>query len=236
LLSEPWILDVDTTVKPLYGHQEGAEVGYNPKKPGRPSHVYHTYFMGELRLALAVEVQSGKRHSSKHAAPGLWSLLDRLGRDRWPVLLRGDTDWASEANMSAAEGKELPYLFRLRSTRNVQRLLEKAMNEPDWEPAGHGYEGKEAELRLTGWSRQRRVVLLRRRVGDLVMVDQEDGQLSLSFPVIEVGAERRTYEYAVLVTTLDAEILTLAQLYRDRGGCENAFDELKSQWAWGVVT
>ena len=31
-------LDVDTTVKPLYGHQEGAEVGYNPLKPGRPSH------------------------------------------------------------------------------------------------------------------------------------------------------------------------------------------------------
>ena len=34
LLSEAWILDVDTTVKPLYGHQEGAVVGYNPKKPG----------------------------------------------------------------------------------------------------------------------------------------------------------------------------------------------------------
>jgi len=32
LLAEPWILDVDTTIKPLYGHQEGAEVGYNPKK------------------------------------------------------------------------------------------------------------------------------------------------------------------------------------------------------------
>jgi hypothetical protein len=24
LLSEPWILDIDTTVKPLYGHQQGA--------------------------------------------------------------------------------------------------------------------------------------------------------------------------------------------------------------------
>jgi hypothetical protein len=35
LLREPWILDVDTTMKPLYGHQEGAVVGYNPKKPGR---------------------------------------------------------------------------------------------------------------------------------------------------------------------------------------------------------
>jgi hypothetical protein len=35
LLEEPWALDVDTTVKPLYGHQEDAKVGYNPQKPGR---------------------------------------------------------------------------------------------------------------------------------------------------------------------------------------------------------
>jgi hypothetical protein len=31
-LGTPWILDSDTTVKPLYGHQDGAEVSYNPKK------------------------------------------------------------------------------------------------------------------------------------------------------------------------------------------------------------
>ena len=36
LLSEPWVLDCDTTIKPLYGHQEGAVVSYNPKKPGPP--------------------------------------------------------------------------------------------------------------------------------------------------------------------------------------------------------
>ena len=34
--------DVDTTIKPLYGEQEGAELGYNPHKPGRPSRCYHT--------------------------------------------------------------------------------------------------------------------------------------------------------------------------------------------------
>lgn len=27
LLAEPWVMDVDTTVKPLYGHQEDAKVG-----------------------------------------------------------------------------------------------------------------------------------------------------------------------------------------------------------------
>jgi hypothetical protein len=34
LLSEPWVLDIDSTIKPLYGQQEGAMVGYNPHKPG----------------------------------------------------------------------------------------------------------------------------------------------------------------------------------------------------------
>lgn len=61
LLYEPWILDVDTTIKTLYGRQEGAQVGFNPHKKGRPSHVYHTYFMGSARLALDVEVQPGKQ-------------------------------------------------------------------------------------------------------------------------------------------------------------------------------
>ena len=69
LLREPWILDVDTTVKPLYGYQEGAVVGYNPKKPGRPSHTYHSYMLANLRLVLEVEVQAGNQHAAKHSAP-----------------------------------------------------------------------------------------------------------------------------------------------------------------------
>jgi len=41
------------------------------------------------------------------------------------------------------------------------------------------------------------------------------------------------WEYAALVTSLNSEIVTLGQLYRDRGDCENTFDELKNQWGWG---
>jgi hypothetical protein len=75
LLSQPWILDVDVTVKPLYGKQEGAVVGYNPKKPGRPSHTYHTYMIANVRLILDVEVQAGNQSASCYSAPGLWALL-----------------------------------------------------------------------------------------------------------------------------------------------------------------
>ena len=52
ILDIPWVLDVDTTVKVLYGKQEGAVVGYNPTKPGRPSHTYHTFSIANLRLIL----------------------------------------------------------------------------------------------------------------------------------------------------------------------------------------
>jgi hypothetical protein len=130
LLGIPWILDVDTTVKPLFGHQEGA--GYNPHKPGRPSHTLHTYWVAGLRLVLDVEVKAGNEHASAHSAPALWGLLDRLGRDRWPWLLRGDADFGTERIMSRAEQEGVPYLFKLRSTRNVKRLIEKAMGEADW--------------------------------------------------------------------------------------------------------
>src|SRR5438094_2700516 len=72
LLEEPWIMDMDSTVKPLYGHQEDAKLRYKPTKPGRPSHGYHTDFVANLRIVLEVEVQSGNQTATSYAQPGLW--------------------------------------------------------------------------------------------------------------------------------------------------------------------
>ncbi len=144
LLSEPWILDTDVTVKPLYGPQEGAVKGYNPHKPGRPSHTYHTYFIANLRLA--------------------------------------------------------------------------------------------------GWSRARRTIVLRRQIkADLAVVDESNPE-QLRLSIAELTDDTVVYEYAVLVTSLPGEILTIAQLYRDRADAdadadaENPFDELKNHWGWGGFT
>lgn len=236
LLREPWVLDVDTTVKPLYGHQEGAVVGYNPHKPGRPSHAYHSYLIAGLRLILDVTVTPGNTHHAKHAAPGLWGLLERLGRENWPALLRGDADWGTEATMSRAEQEGLPYLFKLRATAKVKRLIARLTGEGGWADAGQGFRAREAVLRLTGWSRSRRVVVLRRRLQRQAALAQEtaEGQRRLSFAEIAPGGE--LHEYAVLVTSLADEPVTLAQLYRDRADAENVFDELKNQWGWGGFT
>lgn len=100
LLDKPWVLDVDVTVKPLYGHQEGARVGYNPHKPGRPSHTYHSYLMANTRLVLDVDVQAGDQTHSTHSMPGLCGLLARLPEACHPKFVRGDCDWGNDPVMS----------------------------------------------------------------------------------------------------------------------------------------
>jgi hypothetical protein len=245
LLGERYIVDIDTTVKPLYGHQQGAVVSYNPKKPGRPSHVHHTYMLAGLRLVMGVETAPGNEHTGAHSAPGLWRLIDSLPRDCWPTLLRGDSGISSESVMAAAEQRGISYLFKLRLTKNVKRLIERTFSRGGWRDAGQGWQGATAELRLSGWSRQRRVVVLRRRLRAGVMASARDasGQMRLSFAEVEDDTE--LWEHAVLVTSLDMtqvcatrddEVLAIAQLYRDRADCENVFDELKNQWGWGGFT
>ena len=236
LLSEPYIIDVDTTVKPLYGRQEGAVVSYNPKKRGRPSHVLHTYFMGGTRLVLGVELAPGNEHTGKHAAPGFWAMIDRRPKDLAPKLVRGDKGIASQSMMQNCEIRGIDFLFKLKMSTNAKKLVATAVTATDWCDVGQGWQGREGKLRLVGWSHHRRVVVMRRwrrdeeKPGSL----DEDEQMLLGLAMADAKAGK--YEYAILVTSLQNELLSIAQLYRERADCENVFDELKNQWGWGGFT
>jgi Transposase DDE domain group 1 len=174
LLNEPWILDMDATVKPLYGQQEQAVRGYNPSKPGRPSHVYHCYFLAALRLVLDVEVQPGNQTASQYAQPGLWAWLDRQPRPHWPRLLRGDVSGGTERMRQEAEQRQLPYLFKLRQSPNVKKHVAQVLSQQGWQAAGGGWQGVTSERQLSGWSRARRIVVLRRLVRDPPAVTEPD--------------------------------------------------------------
>jgi len=129
ILGEGWILDVDTTIKTLYGKQEGSIVGYNHHKPGRPSHTYHSYMIANLRLMLDVDVHAGNETASKHTAPGIWSLLLQLPRSCWPAFLRGDCGFGTNQIMTECENLDLPYLFKLKKTKLVKELVRRHMNQ-----------------------------------------------------------------------------------------------------------
>jgi len=240
LLEEPWALDIDTTVKPLYGHQQDAVRGYNPAKPGRPSHAYHSSFIANLRIVLDVEVQAGNQTASSYAQPELWKFLDGLPEPSRPAFLRGDCAWGTERAMEGAEQRNIAYLFKLKQTANVKKLMGQTFGQPEWVDAGQGWQGLESELQLSGWTKKRRVVVLRRvlREKDAAAVEKKErkaaSQLSLDLP--EATWKGVRYEYAVLVTSMQEEVRAMAQLYRDRGDSENNFDELKNQWAWSGFT
>lgn len=270
-----WVLDIDVTVKPIYGQQEGAKVGYNPHKPGRPSHAYHNYVMASLRLVLDVEVLPGNEHAAKHGCPGLWRLWESFRPEERPLFIRGDAAYGHEALLCQCEERGQGYVFRLRMTKGVKTLVamlevgaQQSGGSQAWQDVGGGWSAREGELQLQGWSAKRRVVVLRHKVSarrprtparagqkpsaecsEEVAVTEvaatktvrstdraprENGQslLEWSEPV-PVGDE---WEYQILVTNTKLSLAEMGSSYRQRGDCENAYDELKNQWGWGGYT
>jgi Transposase DDE domain group 1 len=234
-LKTPWILDCDTTVKLLYGHQDGAEVSYNPVKPGRPSHVIHTYWVANMRLVLDAEVQNGKAHAARHSTPRLKGILKGLTPEQRPRMVRGDNAFGVDPVMVELEEMEQPYLFKLRQTSGVKRLIERLWSRSDWLDAGDGYQAVESTLSLSGWKRARRVVVVRRVLRESLAAKRED-ILQQSLQFLLPSEPMKLWEYAVLVTNTDYELQAIGQLYRDRADCENGFDEMKNQWGWGGYT
>jgi len=233
VITEKHIIDIDNTVKPIYGHQEGAEIGYNPKKPGRPSHNIHTCMIGELRLLFSVDVQSGKKHAAKHGTPSLWKRIDSLPKHLHPRLIRGDVSYGSDEIMVQAEERSLKYLFKLARHETIKKMFRQLCSDQgDWSDADGGWQSCERRFRLKAWSCQRRCVFLRRYVEpskDTAPKTTKIQHAEFDF-VCEISTEDN-WEFICLVTN-DEEICVsgLAQLYRNRADCENLFDEIKNQW------
>lgn len=229
----PWILDCDATVKTLYGKQGGAVVSYNPHKRGRPSHVIHTYWIGNLRLVLDAQLLAGNRHAPKHGKARLIDLLQALPAQRRPQLVRGDSAFGTEPIMSALEELAQPYLFKLRQTAGVKRLVQRHWHGRHWQQLGQGWQGTDDELRLSGWSRKRRVIVMRRPRRDTLVLSKSKSARQGQLLFIDENEPISAYEYAVLVCNTDYGLQSIGQLYRDRADCENGFDEIKNQWGWG---
>ena len=241
LLKHPWVMDIDTTVKCIYGKQEGAEIGYNPTKPGRPSHVYHSYWVGGLRLCLNVELLPGKQKPACYGIDVLKQTLQRIPRENWPEFIRGDCDYGNERWMNTCEELGLGYLFKLTKYKSVKAIIALAQN--DFKPALDGWDYIHTTLQLKGWSNKRDIFVFRRTHKKNDKPNKENKQLALGEQreaaswLIE--AETIIYEYRVLVSNLcraeypdDSRLST----YSFRGDNENCYDELKNQWGWGGFT
>ena len=154
-----------------------------------------------------------------------WSgFLQHLGIIERPWLNRGDLGFGQEAIMAwhETEGEKRPkYLFKRKLTSHVRRAIAK-VPWPLWEGANTVgcQQLAETTVKLQGWSRARRIVILR----TLKPTNPTPQSLFWDTPEDEV---------AVSVTHLESGDATLEQvalLYAQRADTANVFDEWKHQW------
>jgi hypothetical protein len=188
----------------------------------------------KAQLVLNVDVQAGNQTASAYAQPSILGWLDSRTPAQQPWLVRGDIGYSSEEMLTACEARQQRFLFKLRQTKRVERLIVNLAKQKDkvgWQDAGQGWEALSSKIILHGWRQERKVVVLRRLLAAAPEDHAEPGQGRLPGLNLELGGS--WYEHAVLVTNWEEpELKQIAQAYRDRAGTENIFDELKNQWGW----
>lgn len=140
-------------MQPKYGHQEGAQRGYNPTKPGRRS--FHPLVVVAAGTRLAVSYHFGVSDT------GTATQWDQSMQDaqRW---LGPRTVWLNRGDLGLGHEKVIAwhehagrsrFLFKLKLTANVRRALS-ATPEADWQGPGNvgAWHVAEARLRLPDWS------------------------------------------------------------------------------------
>jgi hypothetical protein len=222
-LPKEFVADWDAPVNVRDGHQEDAEAGYNPFQPGRRSHHPLICIAAGTRLCLRKRWRPGDAVRAAGWVETLHTLWAHPTNRERHKLNRGDKAFGQEANLAWHEREEVPrpqYVFGLRLPKNVRRALAQ-VPWPLWEgqPPGGLELVAETTVKLQGWRRARRVVLVR----TTKPVNAGPADEFWALPEEEVQA---------FVTNLPVEEATVEQvvrLGRKRGDAENVYDELKNQ-------
>lgn len=134
-------------------------------------------------------------------------------------------------------------LFKVKRMRLVKDLFRLHLANPSaWRDAGEGWQSIDTGLLLGGWSRRRRVLLMR-RPAELKPRRRKDPPRrgfhallpGLKLVTANDGRYADGHEWHALVTDLGHDPRAVSKLYRERGDGENMFDEMKTQWGWFVT-
>jgi hypothetical protein len=208
-------IDIDSTVITRYGEQQGASVGYNPKKHGRPSHHPIMAFCAELNMVVDAWMREGKSHDSAGMDCFVLHVLEIVSKERIG-LMRLDRGFYDHKIMHDLEDHDVDYIIKAKLTGS---LRERILEQTRWYGNGHE-QYTEFTYQGAGWLRPRRFVATRKvkRTSD-----EENGQAVM----FREDADLKQYEYAAFVTNGDLSAELVKSLYDKRADCENRIRELK---------
>lgn len=211
-------LDIDSTVETLYGRQEGAEIGSNPHKPGRPS--YHPLIARDRVSDLIVHhvLRPGNAGTATEIVPFLHKTLDivKQGRPGRTIYARLDSGFESDRVMRLLERRGVGYVIKMRATSSVTAHLfglgSQAWRRVEFDGDGE-IEVADLECQRDEWARPRRMVVLRKRE-----MDQPQGHLF----------DPLGWSYSFFVTDRDWRPEDVARFYDKRADVERTICEAKN--------
>ena len=214
--SRQWI-DFDSTVKGVYGNQQGAEPGYNPGKKGQPSYHPLLSFDAASKEVLHSWWRPGNTYTGNGAAEFFAETCQRLPNKKEEDAIRADSGFFGDSFLSAIEQAGYDYLVKVK-LKNLRRRLarqdwQSVPGEPDTEYCTFTHKCAE-------WDEARQFVGIRTL--------QEEITEGLLFP-------QRHYQYACYCTSLDEAPIQIHRLYGDRGECENWIEAVKNQLGAGTT-
>jgi len=213
---EDEILDLDSSIMERYGKQEGAYLGYNPKKHRRPSHHPLIATLGARPWVVHAWLRSGNTTSARGAEHFLEEALALLPSPTAIRFLRADSGFGIESFLTCVEDKGLIYAISARFTLGLKNLTAVA----SWRELQPGVEVSEVMFQAHGWKRKRRVVLIRQRTKDRDFIR---GRELFDDPA---------YAYQAILTNRTEAPEEVWRFYRPHAEIETRIRELK--WDYGI--
>lgn len=209
-------LDVDDTVMTVFGDQEGAEVGYNPRYRGRLSYKAKVAFVAGSAELVNADLYGGKTASNSGFLPFLQQTLALMPLRTVVEGVRMDKGFFDEANFTFLEDRCLLYVCKVPLKPSIRKIIAHLDARKAWRRLDDTYAVAEIRVPLPSWERARRFVLVR----ETVRPASTGAQLAL-------GVE--TFDYEVMVTNLDDRAPEeVWRWYNQRATVENRIDELKT--------
>lgn len=207
------VFDLDSTVLTVYGQQQGAAIGYNPTKRGRPSYHPLLCFEAITKDCWQAELRSGDVHTASGADTFLDAVFAKIPATVKTVLIRADKGFYSHSVVEKIEAHRAGFIIVAKLTQPIKRQL----GGLSYTPIGHGADAAELAYQPIRWRRPYRFVVIRRPVAD-----DSSEQLKL----LPVGR----YVYQVMVTNLKVKPQTVWRRYNLRAAVELIIKELKADY------
>ena len=205
-------LDLDSHVIAVYGNQQRALIGYNPKKKGRKSYHPLVCFVGETRDYIGGVLRSGKHHSSYKAVDFIKGIVKKLPSHIKRIRLRADSGFFSTELIKYLVKEAIEFTIVVPMQPWVQR---KIRHMGLWQGIGGGIAVSECSYIVNRGTTVRMVVIRQKVKADA----KPRKQLKL------LNTEDVKYDYQVIVTNSMKGPEQVWRFYNQRACCENFIKE-----------